>query len=114
MRKSDPLRFMSGNYLDRTSDACYVEIGDATVYFSHQKAIALIAGGCLYRVNGLDSGIIYKRVRSALLRQKPIKVQEMSRADLNTLIEAAIMNMASRLVEEKLGLTTADNQSPIS
>jgi hypothetical protein len=107
MAKGRPLRFISGNYIDRVNDAVFVEIGETTVYFADRKVIAMYAHDALYRVNALDSGIMYKRVRSAMLRHKPRKVHEMKREDLNAMVEAAIMTMASKLVDEKLGLETA-------
>jgi hypothetical protein len=98
----NPLRFNAGNYVHRVDDACFVELGESIVYFAGQKMIAMVAHDTLYRVSELDSGITYKRIRAALLRHKPRKVHEMKREDLHAMAEAAIMTMASKLVDEKL------------
>lgn len=93
---------MSGNYIDRVNDATYVELGDTTVYFSGKQIIAMAAHDALYRVSDLDSGIVYKRIRTALMRHKPKTVHQMKRDDLHAMVDAAIMTMASKLVDEKL------------
>lgn len=103
MNKVDPFRFMAGNYGERVTDAVYIELGDATIYFSNKQLIAMIARDTLYRTDAIASSIVYKRLRSAMLRQKPKKVHQVRREDLNALVEEAIMTMASKLVDNKLG-----------
>lgn len=107
MAKPNPLRFMCGNYIDRVNDACFIELGETVIYFSGRKVIAMVAHDALYRVADLDSGIVYKRIRNAMLRHKPKRVHQMKREDLNAMVEAAIMTMASKLVDEKLGVATS-------
>ena len=98
---------MATNYVDRVNDAVCVELGETTIYFSNRKVIAMVAHDALYRVADLDSGIVYKRIRNAMLRHKPRRVHQMKREDLNAMVEAAIMTMASKLVDDKLGIVTA-------
>ena len=98
----NPLRFNAGNYVHRVDDACFVELGDSTIYFASQKMIAMVTHDTLYRCHELDSGIVYKRIRAALMRHKPKKVHEMKREDLHAMAEAAILYMASKLVDERL------------
>lgn len=97
------LRFAAGNYVNRVDGACYVQLGEAVVYFAGEKLIALASKNVLYRINDLDSGIIYKRLRAALMRhQANSRVHQVSRADLQSLVEAAIMTLASNLVDDKM------------
>jgi hypothetical protein len=98
----NPLRFNAGNYVSRVDDACFVEIGEATVYFAGHKVIAMAASDVIYRVNELDSGIVYKRLRAAVQRHKAKKVHQMKRDELHAMVEAAIMTMASKLVDDRL------------
>jgi hypothetical protein len=98
----NPIRFMAGNYVHRVDDACYVQLGDATVYFAGEKIIAFVASNVIYRTSELDNGIVYKRIRSAVMRHKASKVHQVTRDDLHTMVEAAIMTMASKLVDERL------------
>jgi hypothetical protein len=99
------IRFSSGNYIDRVSDACFVQLDEATVYFANRKIIALAAHDTFYRVAELDSGVVYKRLRAALQRHKGMtKVVQMKRADILPLVEAAVMAMGARLVDRELGL----------
>lgn len=100
--KIDPLRFMVANYGERVTDACYVELGETTIYFSGKQLIALISRDTLYRTDEIETGIIYKRLRSATLRQRPKRVHQVKREDLIALVEEAIMTMASKLVDNKL------------
>ena len=92
----------SGNYVSRSDGATYVTIGDVTVYFSEEKVIALVIGDTLYRTKELDSGIVYKRLRSALLRHKAKNVMQITRDDLHHHVEAAILQLATALIDEKL------------
>lgn len=102
MAKANPLRFNAGNYVHRVDDACYVQLGEATVYFHSEKIIAMAVHDALYRVAELESGIVYKRIRAALMRHSSKKVHQMKREDLQAMVDAAIMTMASKLVDEKL------------
>jgi hypothetical protein len=104
MAKANPLRFMASTYVDRVNDAVCVELGDTVIYFSNKKVIAMYAQEALYRVDKLDSGILYKRVRHATMRHSPRKIHQMSREDLAAMVEAALMTMAAKLVDEKMGI----------
>lgn len=105
--RKNPLRFMASTYVDRVNDAVCVELGETVVYFSNKKVIAMAVHDALYRISDLDSGIIYKRIRHAMVRHKPKKVYQMNRDDLNAMVEATIMTMASKLVDSKLGIETS-------
>lgn len=102
MAKPATVRFGASNYVDRVNDAVAVELGEATVYFCNRKIISMVAHDTLYRVDGVDSGIVYKRIRNAMMRHKPRKVHQMKREDLNAMVEAAIMALASKLVDNRL------------
>jgi len=106
MAKASPLRFMAASYLDRVTDACYVQLGETTVYFSNQKLIAMSIRDTLYRVTESDSAVTHKRVRAALLRANAKKIHQMKREELNALVEEAIMTMASKIIDSKLGVVT--------
>lgn len=100
------VKFNCGNYMERIDGACFVTLDRHTMYFSHGKLIAVIYDDVLYRSEGLENGIIYKRVRAAVNRQPARRGVKMVPADeLNAMVEVAIMNMAARLVDEKLGLS---------
>jgi hypothetical protein len=104
MAKLKPLKFMASTYVDRVNDAVCVQLGETVVYFSNKKLIAMYAQEALYRIDKLDTNVGFKRIRNATMRHSPRKVHEMSREDLAAMVEAAIMTMAAKLVDEKMGV----------
>lgn len=102
VKKPANVRFRAANYVDRVNDAVFVELGETTVYFCNQKVIALMTCDTFYRVEGLENGTVYKRIRSAAGRHQPRKIHQMKRDELNAMVEVAIMAMASKLVDNRL------------
>jgi len=93
-----------GNYIDRVDGAVFFRLGDSTMYFSNHKLIAIVTDGVMYRDGTETNGHIYRRIKVALDRQTVRAVKEVSTIELRDMAEVAIMTMARRLVDGKLGI----------
>ncbi len=106
--KPKKLRFDVGNYVERGDGAVFVRFDDTLVYFNDSKVIAVVTDGVAYRSMSRDDGINYKRVRAALngfMTGRRV-VMTVTQADLQLHLEAAIMRMATKLVDRKLDAGT--------
>ena len=99
------LQISSGNYASRVDGATFVMLGEATVYFADGKPIALAAKDVLYRIDKPynNGGVLYKRLRTVSLRHSDkSRIHVVGQADLQAMVEAAVMTMASNLVDERI------------
>lgn len=95
-----------GNYIERVDGAVYVRLDQTTVYFSQNKIIAIIHDKTMYRDADETQGQAYRRINAAIKRQQCREIKNISKPELHGMVEAAIMMLASRLVDEKLGINT--------
>lgn len=97
---------LCGNYIERTDGAVYVRLDKTTIYFSNQKIIAIIQDSVMYRDAEETSGHAYRRINAALQRQPCKETKNVQKHELHAMVDIAIMHLASRLVDEKLGINT--------
>lgn len=96
------MKVTAENYIERSDGAILLTINSSKIFFSHGKVIAIVTGDVLYRTYELDSGIVYRRIKAALGRQPVKHVNQVTRPELNTMIEAIIVNAGIEHVDSQL------------
>lgn len=96
------MKIAAGNYLDRSTGAVYVAVGDGKIYFHSNQIVAVVVGGVLYRQKEMSGGIVYKRVRQAVSQSEASRVSLVTRKELNDLAVSVVMTEASAEMDRRL------------
>lgn len=103
------MRISAGNYLDRSTGSVYFQIGSSKIYFYSNKIVAVVTGGVLYRQKEMQDGIVYKRVRQAVLSSEAAKVAQVTRQELDDMATGLIMKEVSEEMDKRLLKQENDN-----
>lgn len=95
------MKIEAGNYLDRATGAVYVSVAGAKMFFFTSRIIAISKGGVFYRGKTPEGGIIYRRIREALLKSEAKRTVEVSMAELNELASQIILEAATTEVSNQ-------------
>lgn len=96
------MKIRAENFIERSDGAIQLTIDKSSIFFSQNKVIAIVVGDVLYRCAELDSGIVYKRIRAALGRQPVKHVNQVTRPELNAMVEAIIVRAGSDLIDKQI------------
>jgi hypothetical protein len=99
-----PIHFSCGNFVERADGAIFIKIDTTTAYYSHNKLIAIMYDNVLYREREETRGPIYKRIHTVMRHTAAKKTKFTTGVELKAMLEVAIMNMASRLIDDRLGI----------
>lgn len=92
----------AGNYLDRSTGSVYLEIGKSKIYFYERQVVAVVADRVLYRSREMSGGIVYKRVRQAVLASEAMHVSEVSRQELQDMAVGLVMKEVGEEMDKRL------------
>jgi len=96
------MHIAAGNYLDRSTGSVYIEIGKSKIYFHERKIVAIVVAGTLYRQKEFAEGIVYKRVRAAVMNSEARHVTEITRQEMQDMAVGLIMQEVSEEMDKRL------------